>query len=56
MKLGMHVTLDSKGEPLADSRKEEEEGDGSWLYREHAEITAMTIEQCNILYKQVHTL
>ena len=57
MKLGMHVTLDSEGEPLADSRKkEEEEGDGSWLYREHAEITGMTTEQCNILYKQVHTL
>ena len=55
MKLRMHVTLDSEGEPLADSRKEEEEGDGSWLYREHPEITAMTTEQCNILYKQVHT-
>ena len=54
MKLGIHVALDGESEP-ADSRKEEEEGDGSWLYREHPEVTAMTDGQCTALYKQVYS-
>jgi ATP-dependent RNA helicase DDX59 len=54
MKLGIHVTLDRESRS-ADS-KEEEVGDGSWLYREHPEVTAMTTEQCSSLYKQVRSL
>ena len=54
MKLGIHVTLDRESGP-ADSRKEEEEGGSSWLYREHPEVTAMTDGQCSALYKQVHS-
>ena len=54
MKLGIHVTLDRES-GTTDSRKEEEEGDGSWLYREHPEVAAMTDGQCNALYKQVHS-
>lgn len=55
MKLGVHVILDRKS-GLADTRKEEEkeEGDGSWLYTEHPEVTAMTDGQCNDLYKRVN--
>ena len=55
MKLGIHVTLDRESWP-ADSRKEEEEGDSSWLYREHPDVTAMTTEQCSALYKRVYNI
>ena len=51
MKLGIHVTLNRESLP-PDSRKEE--GHSSWLYREHPEVTAMTTEQCNALYKRVY--
>ena len=49
MKLGIHVTQGG-----ADTM-EKEEGDVSWMYREHSEVTAMTYEQCSALYKKVIT-
>ena len=55
MKLGIHVTLDRESWPT-DSRKEEEEGDSSWLYREHPDVTAMTTEQCSTLYERVYII
>ena len=51
MKLGIHLTLDTEG---GADQPEDTDGDSSWVYREHPEVTSMSNAQCSALYKQVH--
>ena len=54
MKLGIHLaTSDIDGGSGAEKVEEEEDGNSSWVYREHQEVTSMTNAQCNALYKLV---
>lgn len=53
MKLGIHLTSTQQDKDSVD-QQEIEDGDTSWVYREHPEVTSLTTAQCNALYRLVY--
>ena len=56
MKLGIHLTMssvDEEGGAGQPEGEEEEDGQSTWVYREHPEVTALSNAQCNALFKLV---